>query len=397
MSQERFDLAIVGAGPVGALTALLAAEQGFRVVLLDAAPEPTAVMPDGEYDLRVVAVSPGSRGLFERVKAWPVALDSRIQPYQRMRVWDGDGQGNIEFDAGTLGRDALGQIVEVRVLQWGLDQALAEHVNVTRWSAAKFQHMQVSATGTVLHCADGRQLEATVVVGADGRDSRVRAASGIGIEARDYAQSGVVAVLDAQPAICDSARQVFTATGPLGLLPLPQGQVSIVWSVATAEAQRLCALDEQAFCAELQHVVADQHFRLRSRRVSFPLMLQHATHYAQDRSVLVGDAAHVVHPLAGLGMNLGFEDAAALVASLDNPRLLRSQRAAEAALAQYARTRRRQVLPALGLIDGLDALFGSRSAELMRLRGGGLSVVNTRQRLKSEFMAYALGGSSAAA
>lgn len=392
MSSQRHDLAVVGAGPVGALTALLAAERGFSVALLDATPELGNAPPDGEYDLRVVALSPGSRALFEQAHAWPEALAARIQPYQRMHVWDADGKGEIDFDAASLGRESLGQIIEVRVLQWGLDQAVAHHAGITRYADSKLQQLIPDTQGSRLHCANGQVLEASVVVGADGRDSRVRAASGIGIETRDYAQSGVVAVLDAQPAFSDCARQVFTPRGPLGLLPLPHEQVSIVWSVEQAEAQRLCGLSDEAFCQELAHVVGDQRFALRSRRVSFPLRLQHATAYAQDQVALVGDAAHVVHPLAGLGMNLGFEDAAALVTALDTPRRLRAPRAIDAALQGYARQRRRQVLPALGLIDGLDALFGARSAELMRLRAAGLGLVDRQQRMKAEFMAYALGG-----
>ena len=392
MTEERFDLAIVGAGPVGALAALLAAQRGMSVALLDAAAESAASAPDGEYDLRVVALSPGSRALFERVAAWPQALSTRIQPYQRMHVWDGEGQGQIDFDAASLRRETLGQIVEVRVLQWGLDQAIARQPAITRLHNACFETFAGPAQDAVLLCADGRRLQAAAVIGADGRDSQVRAASGIGIETRDYQQSGVVAVLDVQPAYADCARQVFTSRGPLGLLPLPNQQVSIVWSVASAEAQRLCALDESSFCAELQHAVPDQQFRLRSRRVSFPLLLQHAAQYAQDQVALVGDAAHVLHPLAGLGMNLGFEDVAALLDVLATPRVLRSPRATQAALAKYARQRRRQVLPALGLIDGLDALFGTRSAELMKLRSSGLGLVDKLAHIKGEFIAYALGG-----
>ncbi len=388
MSVGRFDLAIVGAGPVGALAALLAAQRGMSVALLDAATEPAEHPPQGDYDLRVVALSPGSRQLFERVEAWPQALSSRIQPYQRMHVWDGEGRGQIDFDAAALGRDTLGQIVEVRVLQWGLDQAIANQPEITRMHGARFERF----AGAALLCADGRQVDAAAVIGADGRDSRVRAACGIGIETRDYQQCGVVAVLDVQPAYADCARQVFTPRGPLGLLPLPNQQVSIVWSVERVQAQRLCALDDAAFCAELQHAVPDQAFQLRSRRAHFPLMLQHAPVYAQDQVALVGDAAHVLHPLAGLGMNLGFEDVAALLDVLATPQVLRSPRATQAALAKYARLRRRQVLPALGLIDGLDALFGTRSAELMQLRSSGLGLVNRVQRIKREFIAYALGG-----
>lgn len=385
-----FDLAIVGAGPVGCLTALLAEQRGLNVLLLDAGEAAAEQAPTGDVDLRVVAVAPGSRRLFASVKAWPDSLQSRMQPYTRMQVWDASGNGQIAFDAAELGHEVLGNIVEVPVLQWGLDQAL-QSSSVTRWHQAQVQRFEQAAEHTELHCSDGRIAQARVLIGADGRDSQLRKRAGIGIERRDYGQQGVVAVLQLERPHQGVARQAFTDIGPLGLLPLPQQQVSIVWSVADAEAQGLLDMPEAAFLQALQQASGISYSKLCSRRVTFPLCLQQAESYAQDNIALVGDAAHVVHPLAGLGMNLGFEDAAKCVEQLHCAERCRSPRAIESALHAYAKQRRREVLPALGVIDGLDRLFGSRSGEVIRLRDTGLNVVNQQALLKRQFMRYALG------
>ncbi len=385
-----FDLAVVGAGPVGSLAALLAVQRGLSVLLLDAGPEAAPVAPQGDTDLRVVALSPGSRSLFEGVSAWPGALLSRVQTYQRMQVWDASGQGKIAFSAAELQRESLGDIVEVPVLQWGLDQALSASA-VCRWQQARLRQFDYQGDVLALQCDDGRSATARVLLGADGRDSLVRKRSGIAVEVRDYGQQGLVAVLQlAQPHEA-TARQAFTDIGPLGLLPLPQDQVSIVWSVANAEAQRLRALSESDFLRALTLASGQQFSALLSPRVTFPLGLQQAQQFAGEQIALVGDAAHVVHPLAGLGMNLGFADAAALISQLDSPARCRSRRAVQAALARYSTQRRREVLPALGLIDGLERLFGSRSAELLRLRDAGLNLVDQQSAIKQRFVRYALG------
>lgn len=385
-----YDLAVVGAGPVGCLTALLAQQRGLSVLLLDAAPHRAEQAPAGPVDLRVVALAPGSRGLIESVQAWPADVAQRIQPYSGMQVWDAVGQGRIRFDASDLQRESLGDIVEVGVLQWGLNQALAAS-RVTRWQAAQVLDLDYVAEGVQLQCGDGRQVTARAAVGADGRDSLLRQRAGIALQQRDYAQQGVVAVLQAAQPHQAVARQAFTDRGPLALLPLPQDQISIVWSLPDAQVQPVLALSDSDFLRALQQASGVELSAVLSRRVSFPLSLQQAEDYAQDQIALAGDAAHVVHPLAGLGMNLGFEDAAALVKQLDSPTRCRSSRALVAALNAYSIQRKREVLPALGLIDGLDRLFGSRSGEVVRLREAGLNLLDQQALIKNQFVRYALG------
>ncbi len=392
MSLPQQELTIVGAGPVGSLAALLAAQAGFSVLLMDAAAEPLNAAPAGAYDLRVVALSPSSRALFEQVQAWPEALARRAQAYQAMQVWDADGAGQISFSAAQLAVPELGHIVEVPGLQAALDQAIGACAGqIERWQGAQFARFEIHPQGLRLHCRDGRSAVTQLLVGADGRSSRVRQRAGIGVEFRDYQQQGIVAVLEPEQAHQSVARQAFTSRGPLGLLPLANGQVSIVWSVADAVATELLHCAEADFCTAVARACGQSGFRLVSRRAAFPLVLQHANSYAADAIALIGDAAHAVHPLAGLGMNLGFEDAAALFGA---PALRWRQgprRAVEPWLRQYARGRRRSVLPAIAMMDALNLLFGSRSGEVLRLRDWGLNLVDRQTRIKQEFMAYALG------
>lgn len=389
MDRDSADVAVVGAGPVGALAALRLAQAGLRVSLLDAAPAPREGLPQGPYDLRVVALSPASRQQFEAVGAWPSALQARAQAYRGMQVWDGSGQGRIEFTAAELGVPELGHIIEVPALQWALDQAIAaQDGRVMRLQGAEFSTLEPTAGGARLHCRDGRQIEARLVIGADGRDSKLRARAGIALERRDYLQQGLVAVIEPEQAHGGIARQVFTPEGPLGLLPLANGQLSIVWSLGLAQAQRLLDCDEDRFCRELALACGQPGFHLLSRRVGFPLILHQADPYAIDNIALVGDAAHAVHPLAGLGMNLGFEDVAALAEALDDAPI---STATPARLQRYARQRRRAVLPALAFLDALEALFGTRRGEIVQLRDWGLNLVDRQTRIKAAFMRYALG------
>ncbi len=386
---NSFDLAVVGAGPVGALMALLAAQSGFRVALLDAAPAPRPHAPQGDFDLRVVALSPASRAAFERVGAWPGQLSERIQAYAAMEVWDCSGPGRIGFSAAELGVPELGHIIEVPAVQWALDQAIAAQSDrIDRWQAAEFSRYKQAASGLELRCRDGRSLQARMLIGADGRDSQVRKRSGIGLASRDYQQSGVVAVLQPEQAHAGVARQAFSELGPLGLLPLANGQVSMVWSVAQDRAAELLSCDPAQFCQLVAQVAGQPGFALCSARRAFALKRQNAETYACDEIALIGDAAHAIHPLAGLGMNLGVGDALSLAACLQH---WRPSRMVEAYLQQYARERRRQVLPALLMMDALNDLFGSHSGEVLGLRDFGLNLVDRLGGLKREFMRYALG------
>ena len=240
-----------------------------------------------------------------------------------------------------------------------------------------------------LRCRDGQAAQARLLVGADGQHSLVRKRAGIGVEARGYGEQGLVAVVRPDQGHGAVARQVFTPQGALGLLPLADGAISLVWSLPRGEAARLRAAPPEEFCAALAAATGQSAFTLQSERVSFPLQLQHARAYAADGVALIGDAAHVVHPLAGLGMNLGFLDAAALIETL-GPRPDAGRHWADwPVLRRYSRRRRAAVVPAVAMIDGLHSLFapGQKSA----LAGAGLTLTDRLSPLKQTLARYALG------
>jgi 2-octaprenylphenol hydroxylase len=396
--KRDFDLVVVGGAMAGAGVAALAAADsrtaGLRVALLE--PKPVAAPAAGEpFDLRVSALSHASRQLLVTTGAWAAVQARGAAGYQRMVVWEerGDpgGRDALVFDAAELGEPDLGCIAENRAVQAALtESALAHGVVLLRTGLAT-----ITPAGDAIRVAtaDGREFRAGLVVGADGAESAVRRQAGIDARATDYGQRAVVTHLRAERGHRDTAYQRFLDTGPLALLPLADGRVSLVWSTTPEAADELVRCDEGQFAARVTAASAGVLGRLEATtlRASFPLRLLHARRYAQHRIALVGDAAHTVHPLAGQGINLAFLDAAALVdvlgdalAAGDDPGELR-------VLRRYERWRKSEVLPAILLLDGLKRLFSGGDEFKSRLRRGGLGLVQSARPVKRLLMQRALG------
>lgn len=396
--KRDFDLVVVGGAMAGAGVAALAAADsrtaGLRVALLE--PKPVAAPAAGEpFDLRVSALSHASRQLLVKTGAWAAVQARGAAGYQRMVVWEerGDpgGRDALVFDAAELGEPDLGCIAENRAVQAALtESALAHGVVLLRTGLAT-----ITPAGDAVRVAtaDGREFRAGLVVGADGAESAVRRQAGIDARATDYGQRAVVTHLRAERGHRDTAYQRFLDTGPLALLPLADGRVSLVWSTTPEAADELVGCDEGQFAARVTAASAGVLGRLEATtlRASFPLRLLHARRYAQHRIALVGDAAHTVHPLAGQGINLAFLDAAALVdvlgdalAAGDDPGELR-------VLRRYERWRKSEALPAILLLDGLKRLFSGGEQFKSRLRRGGLGLVQAARPVKRLLMQRALG------
>ena len=302
------DVAVVGGGMVGAAAALALARAGFAVALLEAqAPAPWDAA--AEVDLRVVGLAPSSITLLDDLGVWPTIRAARVGPYRHMHVWDAGSGASIDFDAASEGRDLLGCIAENSLVQWALWQAL-DAAGVRTLCPAQVKGFEAGDDRISLELADGERLSAGLLVAADGAGSPLRDMAGIATRGRDYAQRAVVAHVGTERPHEHTAWQRFLPSGPLALLPLADGRSSLVWSLPEAEAGRVLALDEQAFLDELG---AASDFRLgritrTTARASFPLKMQLAQRYQAERMVLLGDAAHAVHPLAGQGVNLGLRD-----------------------------------------------------------------------------------------
>ena len=376
---------------VGAAAALALARAGFRTALLEAR-EPSPWRVQNEVDLRVVGLAPSSIELLDKMDVWTSIRGSRASPYSHMHVWDAESGAAISFDAASEGRQQLGYIVENSLVQWTLWQALAA-AGVQRLCPAEVRSFEAREDRIQLELGDGQSLSAGLLVAADGAASPLRELAGIATRGRDYAQHAIVAHLRTELPHQATAWQRFLSTGPLGLLPLADGRSSLVWSLPENEAQRVLALDDEAFLGELG-IATD--FRLgritaTSARAAFPLKLQLAQRYLAERFVLLGDAAHAVHPLAGQGVNLGLRDVAELRDTLAAARSAGRDIGAEHVLRRYARRRRSaDTLDALGL-DALARIYAWQSSPLVAARGVGVRLLDRLSPIKRRIADHAAG------
>jgi 2-octaprenylphenol hydroxylase len=387
-----FDLLIVGGGMVGAALACACTGKGLSIAVVEAR-EPQRDWPAGEVDLRVSALSRASQRILARLGAWGRIEALGASVYREMHVWDAVGRGVIHFDSAALGEPDLGHIVENRVTQLALWERLEAADDVTLLCPGAVKDLELTEQAAVLVLLDGRRIHARLLVGADGRDSRVRDRAGIATRGWLYDQEAIVANVEVAEWHRETAWQRFLPTGPLAFLPLADGRCSIVWSVTESRARELMDLDEPAFRGELEEAFERRLGAIGAigPRAAFPLRLQHAEHYVKPRLALIGDAAHAVHPLAGQGVNLGFLDAASLAAALDEALARGRDIGGLWALRRYERARRGENLLMLGAMDAFKRLFSNRNLPLAALRSAGLRAADRLAPLKQLFMRHALG------
>lgn len=378
MSRGMVDVAVAGGGVVGAAAALALARLGLSVVLVEGrAPTPwTQATPD----LRVFAFAHDNAALFESIGAWSGiegrdGQPTRLQPYRRMRVWDAAGGGELAFDADRLGRRELGWIVENGLLVDRLWARLpAAGVDVR--CPARVEALEQDDRGVRLRLDDGGRIAARIALAADGAGSTLRRLAGIEVDGHGYGQSGVVGFVRTEHPHEATAWQRFLPGGPLAMLPFADGSCSIVWSQPTAQADAALAMDDAAFGAALARAFDRRLGRVEpcSPRAAFPLRLQLAERYAQGRVLLVGDAAHVMHPLAGQGVNVGLRDVAALRDSIAAAQGRRQDWDTPQRIARWARTRRSEATLAARAFDLINRAYTSESPAAVMLRGHALGV-----------------------
>ena len=392
-----FDVIIAGAGVVGVVMAsLLLARKlstaGRVAVVADRLMH--APPADADWDLRVFALSRASERLLKACRVWNSLPPPRVFPYERMCVWDSggtpQGAGSLTFDCAQIGEPNLGHIVEGRALQWQCLQS-ARAAGVVFIDGA-VQSTVSGENDVTLRLLDGRELRSKLLVAADGTESKIRELLGIGTAGHAYHQDALVAHVQTAHSHANTAWQRFLSTGPVAFLPLNDGRSSIVWSVARSKAALLRAMDPDAFGAELTTAsgAALGQCTLTTPLATFPLKLQYALDYARPRAVLLGDAAHVVHPLAGQGLNLGLLDCAALAQVLGEaggPENFGDYKY----LRRYERWRRSENLLAAAALDGLERLFSNADPLSAGLRTAGLSAVGKMPFMKRHIAQRALG------
>ncbi|PZP59944.1 MAG: 2-octaprenyl-3-methyl-6-methoxy-1,4-benzoquinol hydroxylase [Pseudoxanthomonas spadix] len=366
--RARSDVIVVGGGVVGAACALGLARRGLDVVLVEGqAPAPWSAQTP---DLRVYAFAPDNAALLQRLGVWDAVRGARAQPYRRMRVWDAAGGGELVFDADRLGRRELGWLIEHGLLADRLWAALPA-AGVQLRCPARVEAMEQDATGVRLTLDDGARLEARLAIAADGAASTLRQLAGLGTQGHDYGQQGVVGYIRSERPHEDTAWQRFLPTGPLAVLPCTQGRSSIVWTLPQAEAARVLALEEAAFSRELTLAFGGRLGELvvDSPRAAFPLRLQLAREYVEGRVLLLGDAAHAVHPLAGQGVNLGLRDVAGLLDSVAQAQARQAPWDGAHRLQRWARTRLSENTVAAYTFDGINRLFSTDELHTTLARG----------------------------
>ena len=380
-------MTVVGGGMVGASIAAFLAQQGWQVALIEAV-APAAYQPEQPADLRVSAINQRSQRWLEQSGAWQVASQMRLCPYRRLQAFE-QPDHVVEFTAESIGQEQLGHIVENRLLQLAIWQQFPEQL--TLYCPAKVTRVQQDARQVSLELDDGQCLQSRLVIAADGARSELRQLVGIGTRGWRYQQGCLVAHVHTEQAQQDVTWQQFTEHGPRAFLPLSGQQASLVWYDKVERVRQLAGLSPKDLTAAIAAEFPSQLGACQvERAVWFPLNRQHALKYAQGRVVLVGDAAHAIHPMAGQGVNLGFADADCLTklllqagqTQLDQPTSL---------LQRYQRERQPQNWLMMTGMDALYQGFGSRWPVLRAARRLGLTMAAQAGPLKQWLARYATG------
>ncbi|WP_019215751.1 FAD-dependent oxidoreductase [Legionella tunisiensis] len=385
---QQFDVVVIGGGVVGLTAALAMAQQGFSTAVVDAGPlETNSEKPDS----RVYAINQASQDLLQQLGAWPQLDKTRLSPYQRMYVWDATNGAHIEFDARMIAAQQLGTIVEESVLKQALLQEITQQTGITLFPKSEVTAVEQQADSITVSEAS-QSWQAKLLMIADGGNSPCRQLLKVPLTSWSYHHQAIVASVSTEKKHQKTAYQVFNADGPLAFLPLiDEQQCSIVWSTTPHAAKRLMALNDEEFSQALTKAFANKlgQVNVQGKRHQFPLIMRHAKQYTGKRWLLLGDAAHTIHPLAGLGLNVGLADVAAWLACLTDKGkgTLTSPRA----LGAYQRQRKYAVWQVIAMMDSLKTLFTSPFTTMIALRGLGLRISNHCPPLKRLFIAHAVG------
>ena len=396
---EKFHVVIVGAGVAGLTIAALLAQSSvsdrLKISLVDAQQRP--LRPKGkDVALRVSAIATGSSLLLQSIGAWSSVDADRITSYDAMRVWDesstADSGDALFFEAAEFAVPQLGFIVENVLLQTAILDVL-QRESIELMFESPIASLQAQGSGQQVQLEDGRSLHADLVIGADGARSLVRESAGIETQEWAYGQSAFVTHLHAEKPHCNTAWQRFLSDGPLGMLPLNDGRISVVWSTTDEQARWAMAATDEALGKALSeasdHVLGN--LTVAGPRGAFPLQARHARDYVKAGIALIGDAAHAVHPLAGQGANLGLQDAACLAEVIAKAMQNGEHPGDRPVLRRFERSRKGENATMLHFMTGLNRLFATDSTLLKELRTAGMRLFNQSGPIREHVVSVALG------
>ncbi len=400
---NTFDVAIVGAGMVGTTLACLLAKQGFKISLIDHGSLPNWQSGD---ENRVSALNQGTIRILQYIDTWSSIQKKAACAYSKMRVWEEHSLASISFNAEELGYPDLGYIVDNNAVISTLGERLRQNYQVSIFENKKINQLQVHDTSVSLEVemntddrpdstpiTDILQIRANLVIGADGSQSIVRELCDIQTRFHDYEQQAIVTTVTLEGDHQNTAWQCFLDSGPVAMLPLQDGRCSVVWSCDNEKANTLKQLSDGDFCAGLSRVFQSSIGKVIhcSERRLFPIRQHHAEQYLAKRVALIGDAAHTTHPLAGLGANIGFMDAAVLAEIIQKARANGKNIGNQSILRRYERSRKGENARVLALMKTMQTLFASRYSGVKMARQIGLDAVNQIPAIKNQLALHAMG------
>lgn len=391
---QRFDIAIVGGGMVGASLAAALAPLPIRIAVLEAWPVSSDSQPS--YDDRCTAVAEGSRRIFAAIGCWD-AIQSSATPIERIHVSDRGQFGFTRLDCRDYGMPALGYVVENRSLGAALWKLLESRGNVSIISPAKVASVDLGEESVTLNLegdgCDGDAIHASLVVGADGARSMIRTALELGESVWEYGQEAVIANISTSVHHDNEAFERFTETGPLALLPMARARCSLVWTLDRETAAIVTDLDEEAFLGRLQETFGFRlgRFVRAGQRVRYPLRLVRAKRQAAARVLLIGNAAHAIHPVAGQGFNLGLRDVAALADVIADAVATGVDPGSAQTRDAYINWRKGDQRRVAAITDSLVRLFTNPLAPVKALRRLGLIGLDLAPGPKAMFARQAMG------
>ncbi|WP_413110988.1 FAD-dependent oxidoreductase [Thaumasiovibrio sp. DFM-14] len=389
---QQVDIAIVGGGMVGLALAAALAEADISVAVIEAHPPVDATL--NQSGLRVSALNRASQRFLSHLGVWGSLAEQGAAAYTKMQVKEQDSFAHITFNASNLGEPNLGHIVDNQLVRHALWQKVSQQDNVTVIAPARCLQLAINERDAYVSLDQGCTLSARLVVGADGANSWVRQALNVPLTSWDYGHHALVATVRCAEAHQQVARQIFRPEGPLAFLPLHDSHLcSIVWSLPPEEAQSAMAMPEVAFNQAL--AVAFDHqlglCQLEGERQAIPLRMRYARDFVSARSVLLGDAAHTIHPLAGQGVNLGLMDAAALAQTLQQLIMQGEDIGSKRLLREFERWRKADAAQMIAAMEGFKQIYAGSHPLKKLLRGAGTVAVEQCAPLKDRLMRQAMG------